>query len=205
MPIEEYLEDANLEVEGDVEILGEEFTDDEGDDVQEVGARVRRRGSRGRFSRRRFMIPSSVIRRAVKRASNAPVAKAKPKAYGAPSEGGALTPFGVGQANPAAPTLTAEPQAEYQPLRMICTAYDTATGLDIAFRIRVTEIKVGARTMLRAGGAVNGLPLAMFSQNWTGANPARFDAIRPGTRFEVTFGGLVATDVADCALVGRAA
>ena len=205
MPIQEYLEDANLEVEGDCEVIGEAHIDDDGDDVQEVAARTRRKGSRGMFSRRRFKIPSSIIRRAVAQVNKAPVSRARSSAYGVPTEGGALTPFGVGQANPAAVTLTAEPQAEYQPLRMICTAYDTATGLDISFRIRVTEIKVGARTMLRAGGSVNGLPLAMFAKNWTGANPARFDAIRPGTRFEVTFGGLVGTDVADCALVGRAA
>lgn len=205
MPIQEYLEDANLEIEGECEVMGEAFIDEDGDDVQEVGAKVRRRGSRGLFKNRRFRIPSRIIRKAVTAINNAPVSRAKPAAYGAPSEGGALTPFSVGQANPAALTLTSEPQAEYQPLRMIATAHDTATGLDVSFRIRVTEIKVGARTMLRAGGSVNGLPLAMFAQNWTGANPARFDAIRPGTRFEVTFAGLVGTDVADCALVGRAA
>lgn len=200
MPIAEYLNDANLEVEGDPEIMGEAFQDDDGDEVQEVGARTRRRGSRGRFNFRRFRIPAAVIRRA----TGAPVGRAKANAYRAPSEGGALTPFGVGQANPAALTLTSEPQSEYQPLRMIAKAYDSVTGVDVTYKVRITEIKVGARTMLRAGGSVNGLPLAMFAENWTGANPARFDAIRPGTRFTVTFANLAGNEVADCALVGRA-
>ena len=198
--INDFLEDAGIEIEGEADVLSEAFIDADGDEVHEVGAHAKRRGSRGRSKYRRFRIPARVVRRA----STAPITSAKKRAYAAPSEGGAMTPLSVGQANPGALTLTAEPQVEFQPLRMLVSAFDTATLANIGFRVTITDIKVGARTMLRAGGQPQGLPATMFSPEYTGANPAKYDAIRPGTRFEVTFAGLVATDVADCALVGRA-
>jgi hypothetical protein len=198
--IEDYLEDSGMEVDGDADILGAGFIDEDGDDVTEVGARVRRRGSRSPFSFRRLRIPSSLIRKA----TGAPIRSAQRNSYASPSEGGAMTPLAVGQATPAAATITVEPQVEFQPLRMLVSAYDTATLADVAFRIRITDIKVGARTMLRAGGAANGVQATLFTADYTGANPARYDAIRPGTQFSVTFAGLVATDVADVSLVGRA-
>ena len=195
-----YLEEADIEVSGEADVLSDAYIDGDGEEVVEVGARARRRGRRGPFRYKRFRIPS----RAIRRATAAPVGRAKPSAYGAPQEGGTMTPLSVGQASPAGLTLTVEPQVEFQPLRMLVSAYDTATLADASFRVLITDIKVGARTMLRAGGNAAGVPATLFSQDWTGANPARYDAIRPGTQFSVTFAGLAANDVADCALVGRA-
>ncbi len=195
-----YLEDSDIEIQGQADVLSESYIDGDGEEVIEVGARSRRRGRRGPFNYKRFRIPSRVIQRAMA----APVARASASSYGAPQEGGTMTPLSVGQASAAALTLTAEPQVEFQPLRMLISAFDTATLADASFRIRVTDIKVGARTMFRAGGAADGVPATLFAQNWTGANPARYDAIRPGTQFSVTLAGFAAADVADVALVGRA-
>ena len=203
MSIADYLEEnSDLEISGDPDVLGAAYIDEDGDDVTDVGARVRRRGSRSPFSFRRLRIPSRIIRA---KGRLAPASPSNPRAtYGEATEGGALTPLPVGQATPAAATLTVEPQVEFMPTRMIISAYDTATLADVAFRVRVTDIKVGARTMFRAGGSANGAPATLWSDRYTGANPSRFSSIRPGTQFTITFAGLVANDVADVALVGRA-
>jgi len=197
--IEEYMEDANLELEGEADVLTDAFFDGE-EDVHEVGARVRRRGSRGPFRFRRFRIPASVLRRA----SGKSITRAKRSAYNAPNEQGAMSPLSVGS-QVGSGTLTIEPQVEFQPLRCLVASNDAAAApVDVTFRTKITDIKVGARTMLRAGGAATGLPATLFSQDYTGANPAKYDAIRPGTQFSITIAAAVGTDVTDVALVGRA-
>ena len=137
--------------------------------------------------------------------SLAPRAPSNPRrTYGEPNEGGALTPLAVGQATNAAATVVIEPQVAFNPVRMVLSAYDAA-GANINFRVQVTEIKVGARTMFRAGGAATGVPATLYDPDYTGGNPSRFDTIRPGTQFSITIAGLAAGEVCDIALVGRAA
>lgn len=202
--IEDYLgAHADLEIEGAPDVMGENFIDEDGDDVTEIGVRARRRGGFGPFNFRRFRIPTRIVRKSM---NLAPAAPSNPRStYGVPSEGGALTPLSVGQASAAAPTVTVEPQQLYQPVRCILSAYDTASGADLLHKVRVTEIKVGARTMFRAGGSANGVPGKLFSADYTGANPARWDSIAPGTQAQITVAGLAgATEVCDIALVGRA-
>lgn len=201
--IADYLEEnTDLEISGNPDVLGESFIDEDGDDVQEVGVRVRRRGSFGPFNFRKLRIPSRVVRNKM---SLAPASPNNPRrTYGEPSEGGALTPLAVGQATNAAPTITVEPQVAYNPVRMVLSGVDAA-GANINFRLTVTEIKVGARTMFRAGGAATGVPAALYDPLYTGANPSRFDTIRPGTQFSITIAGLGVGETCDIALVGRAA
>lgn len=198
--ISDYLDSANLEVSGDPDVIGEAFIDQDGDEVQEVGARVRRRGGGGPFRFRRLKIPAGVVRAA----EGMPIRGARRNAYAAPDGGGAMTPFAVGTlVGPG--TLTIEPQIAFQPHRALITCNDgAAPPVDVAFRCSVTEIKVGARSMLRAGGAASGLPALLFSDGYRGANPAQYDLVRPGTQFSITIATGVATDVTTVCLVGRA-
>lgn len=201
--IADYIEEnTDLEISGNPDILGQEFIDEDGDSVVEVGAPARRKGSFSNFNFRKMLIPSSVVRKTM---SLAPSAPSNPRrTYGEPNEGGALTPLAVGQATNAAATVVIEPQVAFNPVRMVLSAYDAA-GANINFRVQVTEIKVGARTMFRAGGAATGVPATLYDPDYTGGNPSRFDTIRPGTQFSITIAGLAAGEVCDIALVGRAA
>ncbi len=199
-----YLEDnAGLEVDGEPDILGAEFIDEDGDSVVEVGANVRRRGFGGLFNFRKLRIPSGIVR---SKMSLAPAAPINPRrTYGEPNEHGALTPFAVGRATAAAPTVIVESQNSFMPVRMWLTCFDTAAPAPVSllFTITVTEIKVGARSMLRAGGAATGVPAVLWSDNVTGANSSRFDTIRPGTQFTITIAGLAGTVVCDVGMTGR--
>jgi hypothetical protein len=203
--IADYLEEhTDLEIEGDPDVLGAEIIDDDGDSVVEVGARARRRGSFSPFSFRKLRIPSNIVR---SKMSLAPARPRNPRrTYGETNEGGALTPLAVGRATAANPTVTIEPQNAFMPVRMILSCFDTAAAppADLLFSVQVSEIKVGARTMFRAGGAAGGATATLWSSRYTGGNPSRFDTIRPGTQFQVTINGLAGTVVCDIALVGRA-
>ena len=88
--IADYLEEnTDLEISGNPDVLGESFIDEDGDDVQEVGVRVRRRGSFGPFNFRKLRIPARVVRNKM---TLAPASPSNPRrTYGEANEGGAYS------------------------------------------------------------------------------------------------------------------
>ena len=177
--LSDFLSDSDKEHElGSVFEIGDEFPDEEGNPVAEIGARFRPRFRRGRsrnfFRRGRIRVPANLARR-MRAASGAPGMARLP---GKPTARDRWVSLGVsnldlfnggGAAASITATQSVEPQMTVSPVRVYATAVNNA-GQDVSHTVRFTSIKIGGAEQLTAGGA--GVPFGLFAQNYQGPNPA---------------------------------
>ncbi len=207
--LQEYLGDSDTEHEvGSIADMSEDFYDESGEEVAEVGARFRPRFGGGLFRNLKIRIPSRIARR-IRKAS--PVMARLP---GPPSAAGRQVPLGFpsttlfnGGGVPAVITGVAqvEPQLRYNAVRLLVNATDNATGVAVT-GVKISSIKIGGAEMLTAGGSP--VTQMLFSDQYRGANPAILDLAEPGITCEISFTAVVpagATYDVEAAFVGARA
>lgn len=216
----DYLADSDQEHEmGSVFEIGEDFADENGDMVAEIGARFRprlfgrRRGRRFTFRRGKARVPAMLARR-MRSAAQTSRGGTMPRLPGAPSVNDRWVALGLedisldnaGGGAPLALTATkdVEPQLNFTPTRLVVSATD-ATGADIAHAVRVTSIKIGGSEQLTAGGA--GIPAVLYKFNYQGPNAGVLQRANTGVKIFVTASATVpagATWTVRCGFVGKA-
>jgi len=216
----DYLEDSDQEHEmGTVFEIGEEFPDEHGDMVAEIGARFRPRffgGRRRRFNFRRgkARVPANLARR-MRQAATRKGGRSMPRLPGAPSVNDRWVALGLeditldnsgGGAGTTAllsSTKDVEPQLNFTPTRLVVAA-SNAAGVDVSHNVRITSIKIGGSEQLTAGGA--GIPAVLYKFSYQGPNAGVLQRANTGVKIFVTASANVpGTEIytVSCGFVGK--